>query len=114
MSEEQRLDLSALDPRADTARWSAFLRETAGRVDAVMAERSTDPLTLIAGWMKSVTAATALVVAMLVPVEMVLERREAGQAQIDRLVQLSAEALRDGGIPTATELTQAVDGGVMP
>jgi hypothetical protein len=111
MTEEQRLDLSSLDPRVDAARWSTFVQGTAERVQVVLARRSVDPLTLIAGWMRSVTTTVAVLVALLVPVELMLERSETGREQVDRLVQLSAESIRDGGALSATELARAVDGG---
>ena len=114
MNEEQRLDLSALDPRADNARWSSFVRSTAERVDLVIARRNVDPLTLIAGWMRSVTTAVIVLIALLVPVELILERQETGREQVDRLVQLSAESIREGGALTATQLARAVDGGATP
>lgn len=114
MTEEQRLDLSALDPEQDAVRWASFVTATAERVDRVLAARTVDPLTLIAGWMKSVTTTVAVVLLLLVPVEFVLERRESSDEQLDRLVQLSAESIRDGGSLSGAELAQALEGGVAP
>lgn len=114
MTDERRLDLSALDPELDPARWDAIVRSTNERVDRVFASRTVDPLTLIAGWMKSVTAGVAVLLIMLVPLEFLLERRELGREQVDRLVQLSAESIRGGGSLSGAELARALGGKASP
>ena len=110
MIDPDRLDLSVLDPMSEPGRWGAIVNETAARVERVLARRATDPLTLIAGWMRTVTTAGALVIGLLIPVELVLERREAGREQVERLAQLSTETVRAGAQMTGADLARALQG----
>ena len=89
--EPPRLDLSALGTDRDPARWRDVVDATMARVDAALARRPQDPLTLIASWSRPLLAATAAAVAVLVPLELALEAREARAEQVRRLVALSTE-----------------------
>jgi hypothetical protein len=98
MNEHDRLDLSALDPLREPAHWRAVVEATLTRVDVVLARRPPDPLSLIASWTRPLLVATAVALALLVPVELALEMREARAEQVQRLVELSAH-WRDGEPP---------------
>ena len=114
MNEESRLDLSALDARNEPARWEALINATLARVDVVLAQRSPDPLTLIATWTKALTAGAVVMLAVLIPVEIGLEAREASAVQVERLVHLSAETIRSEQQPTGAELFRALATGETP
>ena len=109
MNEQQPLDLSALDPMREPERWQAFVDVTMLRVDAVLAERSGDPLRLIASWSRPLMLACVLVVAVLIPVEVILENRETGAEQIQTLVRLSTQSALGEEVPTGAELSQTLD-----
>jgi hypothetical protein len=89
---DERLDLSPLDPMEDPTRWRSLVEGTLHRVDAVLAERSADehPLMLIASWRRRLLWAAAAALAILVPAEIALELREAKQERVDRLVTISS------------------------
>ena len=112
--DDDRLDLSALDPARDPARWRAVLDTTRARVDDVLLRRRQDPLALIAGWRRPVLAAAAAVLLLLVPVEVMLERREARAETVAGLVAVSTEWAREGRAPTGAELLRAMDTGAAP
>jgi hypothetical protein len=107
---EERIDLSALEPGGDGGRWDAAVRRTLERVEAVLAERarSDDPFAFIARWRRPVLAAAAAVIVVLIPVEWALERREAGAERVRDLVRLSGEAVRGEQHPTGAELLGTV------
>ena len=108
--EHEKLDLSPLDPMRDPGHWRAVFDGTLQRVDAVLRERlrQRDPLELIADWLKPVLLAAAVVMAILVPVEIALERREAEAEQVQRLVTLSANWARAEAKPTAADFVRAL------
>lgn len=90
MNDDERLDLSSLDPLREPAHWYGFVAATLLRADAPLARRAQDPLSLIASWTRPMLAAAATTLVLLVPVEVTLERREARAEQVDRLVALSS------------------------
>lgn len=104
---DDRVDLSALAPGED---WELAVRRTLRRVEGVLQERQRgeDPLTLLARWRRPLLAAAAAIIAVLVPVEWALERREAGAERVADLVQLSGRAVRGAPSPTGAELLGAV------
>jgi hypothetical protein len=110
MKEEEHdpVDLSTLD--ADAARWQRVVGATLLRVDAVLEarQRAQDPLTLIASWRRPVLVAAGIAVAILVPVELVLEVREARAEQVEALVTLSAELVQTGSPPSGAEFVRAL------
>lgn len=108
MSEHERVDLSELDPLREPGRWDATVEATMARVDAVLAGRTRDPLSLIASWSRQLTLGSCLVVALLIPIEIILERREAGAEQVRDLVRLSTETALGEGAPTGAELSRAL------
>lgn len=112
--DERRLDLSALDPARDPARWRAVFDATLSRVDDVLLHSRQDPLTLIAGWQRPLLALAAAAVLMLVPVEVALERRETRVETVRGLVAVSTEWAREGRAPTGAELMRAMDTGAAP
>jgi len=116
MNDDERLDLSALDQERDPARWRATVERTLARVDALLDERARrqDPLTLIAGWSRPLLTGAAMAVAVLVPVELALERREAGAEQVERLVSLSTDWAVEGRRPSAEELVRVLGGEATP
>lgn len=109
MTDDRRLDLFALDPGRDPARWRGVMDATLARVDAVLAARARpDPLALIAGWRRPLLAAAAAAVLLLVPVEVALERREARQEALRGLVSVSTAWAQEGRHPTGAELLRAI------
>lgn len=111
MNDQTPLDLSPLDP---SDRWAGLGRATMERIDAMLAARPSDPLTLIASWTKPLTVTAGLVVLLLIPVEVALERREAETERVDRLVELSTDAVLARDAPTGAELMRLVGGGARP
>jgi predicted NBD/HSP70 family sugar kinase len=106
--ERDAIDLSALDPQRDEARWDAFVEATLRRVDPVLAaRREDDPLGVIARWTRPVLAAAAIIVLMLVPAEMALDARERHTEQVRRLVVLSVEVF-GGAAPSGDAFVQAL------
>jgi hypothetical protein len=111
MKEEEYdpVDLSPLRP-ADEARWQRVVSATLLRVDALLEARqlAQDPLTLIASWRRPVLVAAGIAVAILVPVELVLEVREARAEQVEALVTLSAELVRGETPPSGADFLRAL------
>jgi hypothetical protein len=112
--DERRLDLSALDPARDPARWRALVGATLARVDDVLLHRRQDPLALIAGWRRPLLAAAAAALLVLVPVEVALERRETRVKPVRGLVAVSTAWAQEGRAPTGAELLRAMDTGAAP
>lgn len=112
--DERRLDLSALDPARDRARWRATLDATLARVDDVLLHRRQDPLALIAGWRRPLLAAAAAALLVLLPVELALERREARREAVRGLVSTSTAWASEGRAPSGAELLHAMNTGGAP
>ena len=113
--DDERMDLRALDPARDPARWRGVMDATLSRVDGVLALRARqDPLTLIAGWTRPLLAMAAAALAVLVPVEVALERREARDEPVRGLVRASTEWAHRGEAPTGEELLRAIRTGGAP
>ena len=108
MNEHDPLDLSPLDPAADAARWQRVVDATLLRVGAVLEARAQDPLTLIASWRRPMLIAAAVALAILVPVELLLEVREARAEQVEALVTLSAELVRAEVPPSGADFLRAL------
>ncbi|HET7276183.1 MAG TPA: hypothetical protein VFI91_13525 [Longimicrobiaceae bacterium] len=91
--DEERIDLTPLDPAFLPSHWPKTVAATQVRIDAVLLERERlrDPLTTIAGWMKPLLVAAAVVIAILIPVEIALERAENRSEQVQQLVGLSTD-----------------------
>lgn len=107
MNDDDRLDLSALDPLREPDRWRAVLETTRMRTEAVVAARAGDPFWTIAAWSRPILVAVSVAIALLVPVEIVLEAREPRVEQVERLVELSSE-LDERGPPSAEEFVRAL------
>ncbi|HEU4556582.1 MAG TPA: hypothetical protein VFS20_01990 [Longimicrobium sp.] len=112
--DERRLDLSALDPARDPARWRAMVGATLARMDDVLVHRRQDALSLIAGWRRPLLAAAAAVLLVLLPVEFALERREARVKTVRGLVAASTAWAQEGRAPTGAELLRAMSTGAAP
>ena len=112
MKDDDRLDLLALHVGRDPAHWRAVLSTTLRRVDTVLAERARrqDPLQLIAEWVRPVLLAAAVAIAVLVPVEFALERREANAVRVQQLVSLSTAWAHGGQQPSGAELLRTMSG----
>ena len=108
MTDDARVDLSALDPMDDPARWQAVLDSAQRRVGAVLAERSEQAraLIVIASWRRRLLLAAAVVIAVLVPAELALEAREEEQERVRRLVAVSVQW--DDDQPTGVEFLRAL------
>jgi hypothetical protein len=109
MMDDERVNLSALDPARDPGRWRAVMEATMTRVDGVLLNRvRPDPLALIAGWRRPLLAMAAGTVLLLVPVEVALERRETRQEPLRGLVDVSNAWAQEGRAPTGAELLRAI------
>jgi hypothetical protein len=111
MIDDEKLDLSALDPARDPTRWQAVVDATLRRVDVVLAHRSMreiDAFDLIASWRRSLVAAAAVVLAVLIPAEIALEIRESRAEAIHRLAVLSASSAQHHQAPTAAEILRTI------
>jgi hypothetical protein len=106
---EPPVNLAALDTLQDELRWRSVMNATMARVDTVLAARTRrdDPLDLIASWRRPLLAAAAIAVALLVPAEIALERREARMERVERLVEISSGWL-DGRRPAGADFLRAV------
>ncbi|HYR07826.1 MAG TPA: hypothetical protein VEQ60_08665 [Longimicrobium sp.] len=107
--DDERVNLSALDPARDPGRWQAVMAATMARVDGALLNRARpDPLALIAGWRRPLLAMAAGTVLLLVPVEVALERRETRQETLRGLVDVSTAWAQEGRAPTGAELLRAI------
>lgn len=98
-----RIDFSSLEP--DSERWREGVRATLRRVDEVLQRRSRETaLSLIVRWRRVVLAAAAVVVAVVIPTEWLLERRERSAGQVHTLVRFANQALHGDAGPTGAEL----------
>ena len=109
--DDEKLDLSALDPMRDPERWRSFGVETMSRVDAVLRDRraqADDPLLLIAAWRKPLLAAAAILLAALIPAEVALEMRESRLEAAHRLAVVSVEWVENARTPSGTEILSTI------
>jgi hypothetical protein len=106
--DEKKLDLSALDPMQDPVRWQALFDATMVRVDAALSARAADPIVTIAGWRRPLLLAAAIALALLVPIELVLESKETRAEQVERLVSLSAGVVRAAAPPSGADFRRAL------
>lgn len=114
MNEHEPLDLSELGTGRDPDHWRAVTDATLRRVDAVLARRARDPLALIASWTRPLLIATAAALALLLPVELALELREARAEQVQRLVALSSGWHSAEPPPTGADFLRALVEGEQP
>jgi hypothetical protein len=108
MNEPTPLDLSPLGTEADPGHWQEIVVATMARVDAVLARRAQDPLSLIASWTRPLLLAAAVALAVLVPVEIVLESHEERAEQVRRLVDLSSHWRRGEPPPSSADFLRAL------
>ncbi|MBR9989412.1 MAG: hypothetical protein KFH98_06620 [Gemmatimonadetes bacterium] len=113
MNENERIDLSALDPDRDPQHWQRVLAETMARVDGVLAQGE-DPFATIAGWRRPLLIAAAAAIAVLVPVELALEVKEREAEQVQRLVSLATEWEHGEGPPSTAAFLRALAAGDRP
>jgi len=113
----EKVDLTALDPTADPRRWESFVEATLARVGRVLEARresENDALWLIARWRRPLLAAAAVVLAVLVPTEFLLEDRESRAEVARRLATVSVNWVeRDEG-PTGAEILRTIAEGRRP
>ena len=112
--DERPIDLSALDARADAAAWDALVSGTVARAERAIAVRAQSPVYVIASWSRPLLALAALLVALLVPVEMLLEARERRAEQVERLVTLSVGWGSGRVTPSASDLRRALGPEALP
>lgn len=110
MNEDERIDLRALEP----VDWPGTVQGTLRRLERVLATRERDPLTLIASWSRSLTIGAIMVVAVLIPVEVALEVREAETERIQTLVRFSTRTALGEEPPTGEELLRALGHDLVP
>jgi hypothetical protein len=100
---DDRIDFSALGTEAHPDRWNAAVERTMRRVSEVLAQPRApfDPLFLIAGWIRPIVAAAAVLIAILIPTEIALESREENRERVERLVQLTSRLAGDRALAAA-------------
>jgi hypothetical protein len=91
MTEHERVDLSAIDPARDPARWEGLVQTTLARVDTTLRRRMErdSALGVIEGWARPLLAAAAIGFLALAGAELLLEAAEDRRERIERLVTLS-------------------------
>jgi hypothetical protein len=109
--ETDPVDLSALDPERDPARWSALLDATRRRVGAVLLERSREPdvFELMGEWSRPILAAAAALLLLLGGAGAMLGRAEPRATDAVRLARLSETALLEGRAPTGAQLVATLE-----
>jgi len=109
LPDEPPLNLRALDPMQDPPHWHSVFAATMARVDIVLAARAhaDDPLDLIARWHRPLLATAAAAVALLIPAEVALERREARMERVERLVEIST-GWSNGRAPAVSDFLRAI------
>ncbi len=112
--DERPIDLSALATSADEAAWDAFVGRTVARAERAIALRAESPTYVIASWSRPLLAAAAVMVALLVPVELLLEARERRAEQVERLVTLSVGWGSGRLAPSASDLRRALAPEALP
>ena len=109
MRDDERIDLSSLDPMKDPRHWDDVVQRTMQRVTPVLVDRADGaPLLVIGGWVKPLLAAAAVLLALLVPAEIALESREVRVEQVERLVTLSAAWEPSNPPPSGAEFVRAL------
>jgi len=109
--ETDKVDLTALDPMADPGRWQAFVEATLARADGVLDARrdsENDAFSLIARWRRPLMAAAAVLLAVLVPAEFLLEEREARVEAAHRLATVSITWVERSQGPSGTEILRTI------
>jgi hypothetical protein len=106
---DEKIDFSPLATTADPDRWNSAVERTLARIADVLQQPRVppDPLFLIAGWIRPILAAAAVVIAILIPAEIALESREENRERVDRLVQLTSRLSGDQAL-TAAEFVRAL------
>jgi hypothetical protein len=109
MTDHDPIDFSALEP--ERARWESIVQATRTGLDAALEareDRARDPIGVIAGWRRPVLAAATLLVALLIPAELMLEAREARAESIHRLAVRSAAWVAGARTPTGAEILRVI------
>ena len=102
-----KIDFSPLEPRD----WDRVSARTMSRVEAVLEDRMSradDPLALIASWSRSVLAAAAVILAVVIPAEIALELRESRAEPVHRLASLSVEAVQRDEPLSGSEILRTI------
>ena len=107
--EDERLDLSALDPSSDPG-WDAIVAATVARAGDVAEKHAQrdDPIRVIVGWRRELLIAAAAAIAILVPVELMLELREQRVARAHGLAIGSAHWAVAPTAPTGAEILRSM------
>lgn len=113
MSDFDRIDLSPLDPARDPERWTSLVAVTRLRVEAALESLTSrpTPAELLAGWLRPVLAAAALLAAVLGSARLMVGSRGAAledAPEARRLAALSQESLGRGLRPTGSQLMVAI------
>ncbi len=110
MNDFDRIDLSPLDPARDPVRWADFVAATRLRVEAALAAPPA-PLDLLAGWVRPILAAAAVLVALLGSARLLVGNKGAAlehASEARRLAALSDQSLGQGLRPTGAQLLVAL------
>lgn len=108
MTDPDPVDLSPLDPARDPERWADVVAATRLRVEAALAPAPAD---LLAGWLRPLLAAAAVLVALLGSARLLVGSRSATLAHASearRLAALSDESLAHGLRPSGAQLLVAL------
>lgn len=116
--EFERIDLSALDPTRDEARWEGLVRRIMDEAAPELTRRATrnDPFALLGSWARPMIAAAASIAV----VSMVLLQRDSGPVELGSTASLNilealevprpaADWLAEDRAPTVADLVTALE-----
>lgn len=120
MNNNERLNLAALDPAADTERWERTIASIRERALPELARRSAarSPLLLLAGWARPMLSAAAVLAAISIvllnldahPEQPVVLQQEPGMVEALQVPAPLATWLTEERAPTVDDLILALDG----
>ena len=112
MTEDERLDLSALDPGRDRVRWAGIVQATLREAEQALGRRvaPADPFDLLVGWFRPILAAAAVLAGILGATSVALHSRTSLDAASEsrRLAALSEQSLGRGVHPSGAQLLVAI------
>lgn len=115
--DDDRIDLSALDPTRDESHFNALVASIMDRAADQLAERraARSPLTQLVQWRRPMLAAAAVIAMVSVGVLWRVQRPEGddestGVAEAMGVPTLLAQGIRDNELPTTAELFAAFQG----
>jgi hypothetical protein len=103
--DEERIDLSPLDPARDPQRWQAFVERTLGRAEAALERRGrAGAWGVLAAWGRPVLAAAAVLAAVLVAATALIRggAKDAGASGAAHVLAVHSSEWATGARPFST------------